>query len=185
MKRVLYLLGQLTDEDAYWLAKIGRVRRLESGEELIREGSSVAGIFILIEGKLVVTLANVGELAHLGVGEIVGELSLVDSRSASATVTARVASTVMEIPRDILQRHMDVNPAFAARLYRAIAIFLADRMRSTIRRMGYGSESSSTLAEDEEATDEIDFELLEKIHQAGARFDRIFRQLSSTTQNSH
>ena len=185
MKRVLYILGQLTDEDASWLAGIGRLRRLAPGEILIREGAKVASIFILIEGHLTVTLAKVGELAQLGTGEIVGELSLVDSRPASATVTARVGSTVLEIPREALQRQMDSNPAFAARLYRAIAIFLADRMRSTIRRMGYGSESSSTLSEDEEATEEIDFELLEKIHQAGARFDRIFRQLSSAVQHSH
>ena len=96
MKRVLYILGQLTDEDASWLAGIGRLRRLAPGEELIREGSKAVSIFILIEGHLAVTLANVGELAQLGMGEIVGELSLVDSRPASATVTARVGSTVLE-----------------------------------------------------------------------------------------
>lgn len=177
MKRVLYILGQLTDEDAEWLAAAGTVRALARGETLIREGAALTSMFILIDGALAVTLSGVGELAQLGAGEIVGELSLVDSRPASATVTARDDAVVLEIPRADLQRRMDGDPAFAARLYRAIAVFLADRMRATIRRMGYGGDARAPLAEDQEADGEIDLDLLETVHQAGARFDRIFRGL--------
>lgn len=185
MKRVFYILGQLTDEDVEWLAGAGNLRRLSPGTALIRQGSVPTSIFIVIDGSFTVTLASGGDLVKLdvgenvGVGEIFGELSLVDSRPASATVTARVDAVVLEIPRGALQQRIADDTAFASRFYRAIAMFLADRMRGTIRRMGYGygQQARNSLAEDEEADDEIDMDLLEKVHQAGARFDRIFRGL--------
>lgn len=185
MKRVFYILGQLTDEDVEWLAGVGNLRRLSPGTALIRQGSVPTSIFIVIDGSFTVTLASGGDLVKLdvgenvGVGEIFGELSLVDSRPASATVTARVDAVVLEIPRGALQQRIADDTAFASRFYRAIAMFLADRMRGTIRRMGYGygQQARNSLAEDEEADDEIDMDLLEKVHQAGARFDRIFRGL--------
>lgn len=190
MKRVFYILGQLTDEDVEWLAGAGNLRRLSPGTALIRQGSVPTSIFIVIDGSFTVTLASGGDLVKLdvgenvGVGEIFGELSLVDSRPASATVTARVDAVVLEIPRGALQQRIADDTAFASRFYRAIAMFLADRMRGTIRRMGYGygQQARNSLAEDEEADDEIDMDLLEKVHQAGARFDRIFRGLLTAGQ---
>lgn len=178
MKRVLYILGHLTDDDAEWLTAVGQLRRIPAGTELIREGTAVTGIFIVIDGWLRVTIAGVGELARIGTGEIVGELSLVDSRPASATVTASSSVALLEVPKQALQARIAADTGFASRMYRAIAVFLADRMRSTIRRMGYGSQGAPvSLAEDEESDGEIDIDLLEKVHQAGARFDRIFRSL--------
>jgi CRP-like cAMP-binding protein len=173
----LYLLAELRDEDAEWLVRVGRVRRIEPGTVLIREGEHLSSLFVVIDGWLAVAVAGAVALARVGAGEIVGELSLVDSRPASATVTATGGVSLLEIPRSVLQERLGRDQAFAARLYRALAVFLADRMRSTIRLMGYGSQGTADLAEDRETRDEIDPELLEKVHLAGARFERIFRTL--------
>jgi len=177
MKRVLYLFAELTDEDVEWLACVGTVRRLDLGTVLIGEGSMLTSVYFVIDGWLGVTVAGAVDIGRMGSGDIAGEISLVDSGAASATVTATVQSTVLEVPRAVLQERIDRDVAFAARVYRAIAVFLANRLRSSLRRMGYGGTSAVTLAEDEETKDEIDAELLGKVHQAGARFDRIFRSL--------
>jgi CRP/FNR family transcriptional regulator, cyclic AMP receptor protein len=57
------------------------------------------------------------------------------------------------------------DPTFAARLRRAIAMFLSVRMRSTVQRLGYGK---ATVASD----DELDMSLLDTVAIAGNRFDR-------------
>ena len=65
------------------------------------------------------------------------------------------------------------DPAFAARFYRALCVFLASRLRSTTRRMGYGND-----AEDADAKDELTDDLLDNVHLAGARFDRMLKRLA-------
>jgi CRP/FNR family cyclic AMP-dependent transcriptional regulator len=177
VKRVLYLLSELTDEDAEWLVRVGEVRRIATGSVLIREGERLASVYVVIDGWLTVTVAGGIKLARVGGGDILGELSLVDSRPASATVTADGRVALLEIPKAVLQERLDRDKGFASRIYRALSVFLADRMRSTIRSMGYVGDSTAILAEDREARDEIDGDLLDKVHLAGSRFDRIFRSL--------
>jgi len=65
------------------------------------------------------------------------------------------------------------DTAFAARFYRALCVFLADRMRHTTLRMGYGSG-----ALDKHAADELNEDLLDTVHLAGARFDRMLKRLA-------
>jgi CRP/FNR family transcriptional regulator, cyclic AMP receptor protein len=49
-------------------------------------------------------------------------------------------SMVFSIPRQQLIRKMEQDTAFAAHFYRAIALFMADRMRSTVALLGYGDD---------------------------------------------
>jgi hypothetical protein len=66
---------------------------------------------------------------------------------------------------------------FAARFYRALAIFLADRLRATTRRLGYGSVGdldSETVLEDE-----LDIGVLDAVSQAGDRFSRLLQRLAA------
>lgn len=181
MRKVLYILGQLTDSDSEWLAKNGICRRIPKGTVLIAEGSVIDKTSMIIDGTVSISIAKLGEITRLTSGEIVGEISLVDSRPASASVTALTDAVILELPRATLNEKIAGDTAFAARFYRAIAMFLADRMRSTVQRMGYGSDSAKiSLDEDIEAEDEIDSEVLDKMHLAGARFDRIFKRLISS-----
>jgi hypothetical protein len=77
---------------------------------------------------------------------------------------------VLSIDRATLNRKIEADPPFAARLFRAIAMFLAIRMRSTVARFGYGGIRST-------APEEIDTDLMEKLHLAAARFDRMLKEL--------
>lgn len=169
MRKVLYILTRLTDDDVDWLASIGERRRLPVGTVLIREGEAIDAVTFVLDGKVSVTIEGIGEVAQLGSGEIVGEMSLVDESPPSATVTVIEPATVLAVDRETLNVKLEREPEFAARLYRAIAMFLSVRMRSTVQRLGYGGRPASQ--------EEIDLELLETVHLAGARFDRMLKQL--------
>jgi len=67
------------------------------------------------------------------------------------------------------------DASFAARFYRAVAVFLADRLRNTVARLGYGA--GQDLDENAEYAGELDFGVLDNVHLAGARFDRMLKRL--------
>jgi CRP/FNR family transcriptional regulator, cyclic AMP receptor protein len=115
------------------------------------------------------------EVARLRSGEIVGEMSFVDSRPPSATVQAVEPSSVLAIPRLALKARLSQDAFFAARFYRAMAVFLSDRLRSTVGLLGYGS--GQTLEDEATYADEIDTTVLDNVSLAGARFDLLQRRL--------
>jgi CRP/FNR family transcriptional regulator, cyclic AMP receptor protein len=69
------------------------------------------------------------------------------------------------------------DPCFAARLYRAIAMFLSVRMRATVKRLGYGPATPSSH-------DEIEAEMREDMHLAGVRLERMLKQLMASALRS-
>jgi CRP/FNR family transcriptional regulator, cyclic AMP receptor protein len=180
MRKALLFLGVLDDSDISWLVKTGTRKELPPGEFLVHEGRALESIFLVIDGRFSVTLAALGgrEVASLLSGEIIGEMSFVDSNPPSASVRAVDPSSVLAIPRSLLAGRLSEDPPFAARFYRAVAIFLADRLRSTVATLGYSSEQK--LDPEKLYKDEIDPDTLETISLAGARFDWILRQLRST-----
>ena len=172
MRKALYILGELADADVEWLATHGTRRQVSEGTVLIRKGEQVTELFIVLEGRLAVTAADGKEVALLLSGEVVGEMSFVDSTPPSASVAATEDTQVLSIPRDLLRAKLDNDPYFAARFYRALAVFLADRLRVTTGRFGYGS-----TAEDAQAADELSEDQLDSLDLAGVRFDQMLKRL--------
>ena len=177
MRKVLYILGQLDDMDVDWLARQGRKREIPAGEVLVREGMPCPSVFILLEGGMDVTIHGLGCVANLASGEMIGELSFVDSAPPSATVTAQTVCVVLDVDKTLLAAQLARDDGFARRFYQAIAMFLADRLRGTVRRMGYGA--GANLDSPDVLTDELDEKLLDAVSLAGDRFDRLVRTLAT------
>ncbi|HIA13806.1 MAG TPA: cyclic nucleotide-binding domain-containing protein [Nitrospirales bacterium] len=176
MRKVLLIFGQLNDSDIEWIAAVGTQQPLTPGSFIIHEGMPIENIFILLEGRLSVKIeAHDEELATLEYGEIVGELSFLDSRPPTASVVAITDSVVLTISRETLRAKLERDMAFAARFYRAIGLLLSDRLRKTIGQLGVGPIDS--LRADEESVDEIDPELLESMSIAGKRFDVLISRI--------
>lgn len=175
MRKVLYVLGQLDDSDIEWLTQAGRKRRLQDGTVLIREGEAIDNIYLLLDGHLKVDVQGVGQVASLGVGEIVGEISFVDSAPPSATVTTDGEAMVLEISRSALVDRLASDTGFGHRFYKALALFLADRLRNTVSRLGYGETGS--LDGDDVMEDELDESLLDSVSLAGERFEQMIKKL--------
>jgi CRP-like cAMP-binding protein len=166
----------MSDRDIDWLMAHGRKERVPAGTVLIREGQPVDSLYIILDGVLEVSGPAVGSERpiRLGCGEVLGEVSFVDSRPPMATVTAAAETTVLTIPRTDLKRKLAEDAEFAARFYRSLAVFLAHRLRSTGRRLAYGREQP--LYADVEYEDELGAEVLDNLAVAGARFDRVLQR---------
>src|SRR5436305_10529560 len=133
MRKVLFLFGQLNDDDVEWMLTAGARRFVPAGEILIEQGVPVDALFILLEGKLAVWLKSrrgpERELARLEAGEIVGEMSFVDARPPSATVRALEDSTVFALSKGILNRKLAADQGFAARFYLALSSYFSTTVR--------------------------------------------------------
>ena len=177
MRKVLYVFGLLADADVEWIARAGTRRHIKDGEVVIREGKHVESVILLLQGRLSVSIEGAGEVARLGVGEIVGEMSYVDSAPPSASVTALGDGLALFLDKRVLTKKLESDTAFGYRFYRALAVFLADRLRGTERRLSYGS--SKGLEDETVLKDELDMGILDHVSMAGQRFHRVLQTLTS------
>lgn len=170
MRKILYLLGQLNDDDVEWMARVGRRQQFEADSVLIRQGEPVAFLYVVLAGRLSVGYNGTGEVASVGVGEVFGEMSFVDAMPPSATVSAVSPVAVLALDKRALQRRIDADPAFGCRFYRALAIFLSDRLREARERPAQHQASAMGAQ-----AGELDANVLDTVDQAGARFDRLLQ----------
>ena len=170
MRKSLIILGILDDGDLEWLIENGSAKQLQEGDYLMRQGIPVEAMYFLLTGTLSVELEKPQprQLAEIESGEVVGEISLLDSRPSTASIRALDESLLLEIRHDALKPKLETDLGLQARLYKSLGMFLAQRMRSTILTLGYGEDRSE---EDEEEIDEIEPQLLDGIERAAKRFE--------------
>ena len=173
MRKVLLIFSELTDGDVDWLAQAGDRIHVDAGTKLIPHGSRIDSIFFVLDGSLAILTAAGTRIALLGSGEIVGEMTLVDPAPTAVSVEAASDATLLKIPDEKVRAKLASDLGFASRFYYALCVFLAERMRHTTRRLGYG-----VATEDDDARDELNEDLLDNVHLAGARFDRMLKRLS-------
>ena len=173
MRKALFLLGALQDSDIDWMVSAGRREKVPRGKILIEEGKDIDCLYIVADGTLAVQLSAVGnkEIARLKAGEVIGEISFVDSSPPSANVVALEDCLVLRIPRSTLKERLN-DPGFGSRFYRALAIFLANRLRNTVLHLGYGKQSLQSVPHEE-----VSPTALETLSIAGARFEWMLKRL--------
>ena len=140
-----FILSAFQESDIYWLQTTGKTEEVPAGKVLIEEGSPVDTFYIILVGNLTVSLASINdrEIARLGSGQVLGEMSLVDDRPSAATVRALENSLVLSISHRKLALKLEQDDGFASRFYRAIALFLSSRLRSKFGQFGYGEDHKS------------------------------------------
>lgn len=179
MKKALYILAEFSDRDFDWLLSAGRKKPASAGAVLIHEGEPTDALYIVLQGRLGVTVEALGgeEIAQLSEGEVVGEMSFVDSRLPSATVRAIEASQVWVIPRSQLSTKLRQDIEFASHFYHAVALFLSDRLRDTVNR--FGAARASSLGESEMPED-LSPEVARNLELAQARLSWLLSRLKDT-----
>jgi predicted acylesterase/phospholipase RssA/CRP-like cAMP-binding protein len=103
-----------------------------AGEVIIAEGEKGDGLFVVVSGRLRVSVAGKGierVLHDLGRGAIVGEIALVSDRPRSATVRAVRDSDLLRLSTSAFNALAEQNPA----VLREIARLLVDRLLSVDR----------------------------------------------------
>ena len=165
---MLYILGQLADEDVDWLLANGHKERVPEKTELIRQGRHVDKLYIVLSGSFAIRRGGEQgkEIRRISLGEVLGELSFLDALPPVASVVALEGSTVLSVEKRALSTKLASDFHFAARFYRALGLFLADRLRAQVSLLGAGTQE-----EDDESAN------LDDIEVAGARFQFLMSRL--------
>lgn len=175
MRKVMQIMAFLSDEDIEWLGSRGNKRVIPGGSVFVEAGKAINALSIILDGKMSIRegVNNEIEVAVLYSGEVIGEMSFVTSRLPSASVVAMENSEVLIVSAADVRFRMEYDVSFAARFYQALATFLAERLRKTTSRFGYGvwREEDASLLDD----DEID-----QLSIGRQRFDDMLRRLRIT-----
>jgi CRP-like cAMP-binding protein len=100
-----------------------------AGATIFSKGDPGAAMYVVVEGE--VDLRIDGELVEtLGPGEPFGEMALVEHAPRVATVTARTACKVVEIPEKRFLFLVQQTPHFSLQIMRA----MAERLRKMNER---------------------------------------------------
>ena len=97
--------------------------RYEAGEVIVRENDFGETAYIIGEGRVEVSKELDGRnvhLAYLGAGETFGEMSMIDEKPRSATVTAVAETVVSEIRRDDFFNSFQTDPKVALTLLKVL-----------------------------------------------------------------
>ncbi|WP_019991411.1 cyclic nucleotide-binding domain-containing protein [Rudanella lutea] len=171
MKRALFFLGQLNDRDVEWMLQNGSKLSMETGDRLINKGEAIDSLYIVLSGQLAVCATTNSDecIATLGAGEVVGEMSFLESRPPSVSVIVTKPSDIFQISRDKISARMLTNADFKANFYYALALFLSNRLRKTTDQLGFGNP---------EEEDMVEMGVLDSVAQAGSRFTKILHRFS-------
>lgn len=176
MNKALYLLSEFSDRDFDWLLTAGRRKTVTAEDTLIRQGEPIDAFYVILAGTLAVQIGpNHQEIAQLKAGEIVGEMSFIDTRPPSATVKALEDALIWVIPRTTLSAKLLQDVEFASHFYHSIALFLSDRLRSTVSQMGYSGELVSDTEQENEQ--DVNPQVRDKLDLAKARLKWLLMQL--------
>ncbi|MGB5925890.1 MAG: cyclic nucleotide-binding domain-containing protein [Dehalococcoidia bacterium] len=118
------------------LAQVSEERKYRGGEAVFTEHSSGAEVYIIKKGKVCIELGlkgkpNTATIQRLSVGQIFGELALVDKRSRSATATCENDCEIITIARDRLDELFEQDSRLGYIVMRNLAQLLAERLRRT------------------------------------------------------
>lgn len=172
MRKVLFILSELLDEDVEWLANSGDRLRYPVGAEMIPCGGMVDSIYFVLDGTFSVLARNGEPVAELHSGEVIGEMSLVDPARTTASVQANAGASALRVSHARLRNKLDADAAFAARFYRALAVFMSARIRHTTGLFGQDGQAATPQVEP------ISEAQLEKAHLASLRFERLLKRLA-------
>lgn len=114
------------------LAILGRRRFFAPGDVLMRQDEPSAAMYVIAVGKVRVErshrdIKGAVVVAHLGDGEVVGEMGILDGAPRSATVVAESHVETMELDAGALSDAMGLHPEIAT----ALLHIVTKRMRST------------------------------------------------------
>lgn len=175
MGQAIGIIGLLADEDIEWLAAVGKVKDVGTGQQVIRERQPVAALLLVLDGHFSVLVGGQA-ISSVGKGEVMGDVSFVDSRPASATVSATRPARILSIGADVIRDRLADDANFAARFYRALSICLAQRLRRLSARKPPSADSE--LSEEVDSPDELSPEILDELVLAGKRLDWLMSHVS-------
>ncbi len=124
--RRIPLFADLPDDALAFLAERADLVQLEPGQLLFEEGTAGDIAYVIEQGKMEITKTSGGRevlLAVRQVGEVFGELAVLEEAPRMASVRARTPSTLLAIQKEHLDYLMEDNPAVARAMLLAVLTY--------------------------------------------------------------
>ncbi|MCB0356884.1 MAG: cyclic nucleotide-binding domain-containing protein [Bdellovibrionales bacterium] len=137
------LFAEFSPEQLTQLEKFSQLRQFKPKERILIQGQKNINLYILIIGQVGVHVDG-GVVATLEqMGDIIGEMSVVTGESVSATIVAETPVKIIEVDIDSLNKFLGANKEeFNETLYRAFAVTLSDKLRTTNQKAKYFEDFS-------------------------------------------
>jgi len=107
------------------LAGSSRRTTHQAGHEIAKEGEGALALHIILDGTAEVTVHG-SPKRELRAGDYFGEISLIDGKKRSATVTATSDLHTLAVPHGAFQQLLESEPGFAAGLLKLICARLRE-----------------------------------------------------------
>ncbi len=130
----------LTAEEKNDLLAAGNVVTYETGETVIAENETVDSLLVIKLGSLRVTRTYLDDMTAefagpLGPGEVIGEMSFIDGKGASASLIADGQVEILSVSRHAVFEMLDADLGFKARFFESLFMDLSRKLRSTNQRV--------------------------------------------------
>jgi CRP-like cAMP-binding protein len=125
------------------------IKHMKKGDVLMKEGEVSNSMYWVQTGTLRLFKKKGSGFIELGVvhsGEVVGEMSFLDSQPRSASVEALQPCDIVEIPRGKFDEFLNAQPSWMKSLVQT----LVKRLRSTNNRLRELENASTVYAKDED-----------------------------------
>jgi CRP-like cAMP-binding protein len=134
--RQVPLFKDLAPRELQLLAGTCREREFAANTALLRQGETGVGLYIITSGSVSITQHQDGgeehEIARVGPGDVLGEMSLLDDLPRSATATAAEPTRALVLPVWDFRAALREAPEIGIKL---LAI-LSQRLRRVEQRAG-------------------------------------------------
>jgi len=120
------IFGELSKRHLGLIARVTDRIDIAEGQALFTQGQPTTHMSIIVKGRARVEVDG-AEVATLGPGDVIGELSMVDGEPASATVTFTEPSTIFHTARTGFVPVWDKNPDIS----KAMLLAVVQRLRNT------------------------------------------------------
>ena len=125
------LLAALPEENAQDVLALGKPKRFAKGEILFQQGDAGDCAYLILSGAVKISIVSAAGreivFAYLSVGDLVGDISVLDQSPRAASATAAESLEALVIHGADLQRQMADSPE----LSHAVIRFLCARLRAT------------------------------------------------------
>ena len=125
-----YLFRGLSDEQIEQINAIGEKQEYAVGQVMIRQFDRSSDLMIITSGSALIKAFSGEVLAEVGIGSVVGEVSLIDEQPRSATVVCGDDCEVLVLKGPRLHALMDRDASFKATLLGNLGKLLCQRLRA-------------------------------------------------------
>jgi CRP-like cAMP-binding protein len=120
----LPLFSSLSRRHVKKLLGLSKTTQHHAGHEIAKEGEGSLALHLILEGEASVAVHG-QHVRDLGPGDYFGEISMIDGRPRSASVTAKTSLSTLAVPHLACQQLIEAEPEVA----RHLLLMLCSRLR--------------------------------------------------------